>query len=689
MAIKSRQRKAKELLDADNKLNDLRWWKQDGPHRAVFANVERLGVYARLRQAQDLHYACLYDDAELAQMIQGADAIEAGIPQTMTTNVIRREVNSFVAQIVVNKPLPMAMTNGGNYAEQRRAKALTRFFGGILDEVGYYETRRLRIRDAAIFGSGLARNFRVGRKLYHQRLFPWEVRFDPLDAMKGRPRTLFFRHQLDRLVAMDRWPKFAEQIKRSISRTADDLHDVTFEKTADTVLIEEAFHLPNGDVDIDQAGKKGFDPKDGAWAMCCSEATLAQGDYLRDYHQLSKLDFSPGVFGWWGEGLVRQLSGLQFEINSIGLRLQEQGFLTGSYVLVPAGSGIETEVFDNGALTVIRYEGQKPEWVTPPPWHPAFFDYFMALRGQFVSDVSGLPGMVSRGEGPPPGVTSGKAQRTFHEIAQLNLVPFGHADEEDCVNTAWQLFDLLEEIHDEAGEDGEKFVVKVERRSDGRSVVDDIDFAKVRMDRASFKLRSWPTNFLASTPTDRWQQIADMAQQGLFSEDELVSLLDFPDLQRVLNLRGAPRRVVEKIIEKFLDAEGEMPRIKPEPTMNLDICVALGTLAYLEAKWIDDVPEENTSALLDFVVIARLMRDGKLDENGNPIQAQDQGQNPAQANGGVGPQPGDQSPDATMPEAMPALGGGEPSQLFAPPTGAPLPGNAVAPQVMPPPGAEG
>ena len=285
--------------------------------------------------------------------------------------------------------------------------------------------------------------------------------------------------------------------------------------------------------------------------------------------------------------------------------------------------------------------------------------------------------------------TSGKAQRTFHEIAQLNLVPFGHADEEDCVNTAWQLFDLLEEIHDEAGEDGEKFVVKVERRSDGRSVVDDIDFAKVRMDRASFKLRSWPTNFLASTPTDRWQQIADMAQQGLFSEDELVSLLDFPDLQRVLNLRGAPRRVVEKIIEKFLDAEGEMPRIKPEPPMNLDICVALGTLAYLEAKWIDDVPEENTSALLDFVVTARLMRDGKLDENGNPIQAQDQGQNPAQANGGVGPQPGDQSPDATMPEAMPALGGGEPSQLFAPPTGAPLPGNAVAPQVMPPPGAEG
>lgn len=686
MAIKSRARKAQEIDEADKRLIDLRWWRLPAAeqHRAIFANVERLGVYARVRQAQDLHYACLYDDAELAALIQGADAIEAGIPQSMTTNIIRRQVDTFVAQVVKNRPKPMALTDGGDFSAQRRGKSLSKFFEGILDEVGYYETRRLRIRDAAIFGSGLAHNYRVGRKLFHKRLFPWEVRFDPLDALRGKPRTLYLRHLLDKLVAMDQFPKKADAIKRSIARTADDMHDIALDRTSDVVLIEEAFHLPNGEV-IRRKGGDVTDAKDGAWAMAVSEATLADGEYLREKHPISKLDFSPPVFGWWGEGMVRQLAGLQFEINSIGLRLQEQGFMTGSVVLVPDGSGIDTEVLDNGALTVVRYTGQKPEWVQPAPWHPAIFDYFLKLRGQFASDITGISGTASRGEGPPPGLTSGKAQRTFHEITQENLVPFGHDDERDCVDTAWQLFDLMEEIHDEAGEKGEKFTVRVEERADGRDFFKDIDFDKVRMDRKNFKLRSFPTNFLAGTPSDRWEQVSEMAEKGLFSQDEILTLLDFPDIQRVLNLRGSPRRAVEKIIEYFLESDEPKP-VKPEPTMNLDIVVALGTLAYLEAKWIDGVPEKNTAALLDFVTLARAMRDGELEDQTEEGTTPADAATNAEVNAGMGPQPGAQDPNALPGEAMPALGPDGMPQQFMPPDAAPPPQNAVAPEFMPPPG---
>lgn len=676
MAVKSRKKKVAELLNEDQKILDLRWWraKQGEQHRAIFANVERLSMYAQGRQAQDLQYACLYDDAELAAMIQGADAIDNGVPQTMTTNIIRRQVDTFTASIVKNRPVPMCLTTGGNYSEQRRAKALTKFFEGVLDKVNYWETREMRIRDAAIFGSGLAHNYRVGRKLFHKRLLPWELRYDPVDALKGSPRTIYLRHILDKLVAMDRFPGKADEISRSVSRTTEDAWDVEFDRTSDVVLIEEAFHLPNGEPTED-------DPKDGAWAMAVSEGLLSEGVYTRDYHPISKLDFSPGVFGWMGEGMVRQLMGLQFEVNSIGLRLQEQGFMTGSYVMVPAGSGIETEVLDNGVLTIVRYEGQKPEWVTPAPWHPAFFDYYIKARGQFASDVTGQGGQVTRGEGPPTGVTSGRAQRTFHDIAQENLIPFGRRDERDCINTAWQLFDLMEEIHDDKGDKDERFTVRVESRSDGRSSIQPYDYSEVRIDRENFTLRVFPTNFLASTPEDRWEQVSDMAEKGLFAQDEVLALLDFPDVQRVLNLRGSPRRAVEKIIEYFLDSDDPKP-IQPEPTMNLDIVVALGTLAYLEAKWIDKAPETNTAALLDFTLTAKAMRDGTLGEETK------EGQLPsdAEANGGVGPQPGSQDPNAPMVEAMPGLAA-EQGPLFAPPAGAPLPANAIAPDALPPPGA--
>jgi hypothetical protein len=675
--------RASEVLSNDKDTVDLRWWKQPQPHIPVFANVERLGQHARARQTQDLYYACLYDDAELASLIQGGAAVLSDIPQTMTTNIVRREVDLWVAKMVKNRPVPMALTTGGNYGEQRRAKALTKFFEGVLDSVGYWKTRQLRLRDAAIFGSGLARNYRVGKKLVHERKFPWEIRVSPIDALHGNPRSIYIRHHVDRLVLQDRYPKFADKIKTAETRGVEDSWDMSLDRMHDVVLVEEAFHLPNGEIDFDA---KKIDAKDGAWALCISNATLEEGDYLRDYHGLSKFDFSPPVMGWWGEGMVRQLAGLQFEVNAIGLRLQEQGFLTGSYVLVPAGSGIETDTLDNGALTVVRYEGQKPEWVAPPPWHPEFFTYYQQLRGPFASDITGSNGM-GRGEGPPPGMTAGRAIRTFHEISDEKMIPAGREDERDAVDTAWQLFDLMEEIHGELGDKGEKYTVRVEKRSDGRSAIESLDYSKVRMDKEKFTLRTFPTSFLASTPEDRWSQVSEMAEKGLFSQDEMLTLLDFPDIQRVLNLRGSPRRAVEAIIEKFLDPDQPVPNVRPEPTMNLDVVVALGTLAYLEAKWIDDAPEARTAPLLDFVLVARDMRDGKLDEESEMgDQQQVDPNNPGMANGGVGPQPGSQDPNALPGEAMPGLAA-EQGPLVAPTDGAPLPGNAVAPEVMPPPGA--
>ena len=681
MGKRSNARAAAALADENKDTADLRWWLQKEPHVPIFANVQALGDYSRSRQNQDLYYACLYDDAELAGLVQGDTQIISDTPQTMTTNIVRREVDLFVSKMTKNRPVPMALTTGGNYGQQRRAKTLTKFFEGVLDSVGYWKTRQLRLRDAAIFGSGIARNYRVGKKLVHERKFPWELRVSPIDALHGRPRSLYFRHHVDRLVLTDRYPKFKEKIRTAESRGTEDSWDTSLDRMHDVVLVEEAIHLPNGEIEYN-ADDEVLDAKDGAYALTISNATLERGDYIRDYFGISKFDFSPPVMGWWGEGMVRQLAGLQYEVNAIGLRLQEQGFLTGSYVLVPAGSGIETDTLDNGALTIVRYEGQKPEWVAPPPWHPEFFSYYQNLRGQFASDITGSSG-ASRGEGLPPGIDSGKAMRTYHEINDERLIPAGREDERDSVDTAWQLFDLMEEVFEEQGEKGEKYSVKVDKRQDGRSSLEEIDYAKVRMDRDSFTLRTFPTSFLASTPEDRWQQVSEMAEKGLFSQDEMLTLLDFPDIQRVLNLRGSPRRAVEAIIEEFLNPDTPTPKVAPEPAMNLDIVVALGTLAYLEAKWIDKAEEAQTAPLLNFVLVAKAMRDGELEEDTEPGTG---GLSPdeAMANGGVGPQPGSQDPNALAGEAMPGLAA-EQGPLMAPPTGGPpMPPNAIAPGSMPP-----
>lgn len=640
------RRKAEALAKGlEAKQADLRWWLKDEPHQAVFSLTERIDRNLRRRQSDYLDWACLYDDSELASLIAGGSAIAVNTPDALAVNIVRRQVDTYTAKITKNRPVPMATTSEAGYSARRRAKTLTRFFEGVLKEVGYYDTRPLRIRDGAIFGSGFAHNYRVGKKLVHERVFPWELSVDPREARYGRPRSLYKTTLVDRLVLLDRFPEFEEEIFSCASKSVHAIWDAD-DETSNLALVREAWHLRSGD-----------DADDGAHSICISNATLSKGKYDRDYFPFSHNRFSYGLAGFFGEGMVKFLAPVQGEVNEIGMRLQEMAYGTGTYVWVPDGSGIEVDTLDNGSLSVIR-SALRPEFFQPPPWHPQLFTYYEKLRTEFASGITGISDMMARGE-VPQGLDSGKAIRTFNQIAAENLIPQGREDERDCVATAWQLLDLMEEILDE----GHSFETKLDQFKWGRNSAEDLDFKKARMDRETFTLSTFPVSFLSTTPEDKWSQVQEMAKSGLFDQEDIALLMDMPDVQFVMNKRGAPRMVVEKIIETILEAEDPKP-ITPEPTMNLDLCVGLGTTAYLIAKWIDEVDEKNTATLLEFVVQARTMRDLLKG----------------------GPQPGSQSVDATAETdgtgAAPVNQPGVDPTYVAPDQPL-LPAGATAPTVMP------
>jgi hypothetical protein len=645
-----------EKASRKDKPLDLRWWREDEPHEAVWSQVRRISRSTGARAKQDVFYACLYDDAELGALLHGSQAIGEWTPQTMTTNLVKRQVDAFVAKLSKNRPVPMALTNGGTYGEQRRAKSLSKFFEGVLDQVGYWQTRPMLLRDGAVFGSGLAHNYRVGKKLHHERVFPWEIRIDPRESQYGKPRTMYVLRYVDRLVLMERFPKHAALIADAEARFDDAAWDIGYDETSDLVLVVESWHLPDGET-TDK------DSKNGAHAICVSNATLVIEDYKRDYFPFSKFDFSPGIAGWWGTGLAQQLEGLQFEANSIGLRLQEQGWMTGTYVWTPPGVGFEIDHLDNGTMSHIESEVQ-PVFHNPPPWHPQFFDYYLFLRGRAAAEETRLSEMAVRGE-KPAGLDSGKAIRAWNNLDDEAFLPQGRADEQLAIDTSWQLFDLAEEI---LGEEG-SFKVRTERREYGESVLEDMDFKKVHMDREKFTLRVFPTSMLKGTPAENYQTVREWMADGLISQDEVYSLLDLPDVQRVLNLRGAARRAVEKILQDILDSsDPESVYVYPEPPMNLELCRALALQVFLDA-FTKDADQENLDWVLQFALDAE-----------------------AQLEGAVA-QPGEVDPNAAATEQMmaeqeAAMAMGDPAMAgdptFLPPEQQPVPGGAVAPEAMAP-----
>lgn len=671
--------KAKRLTDKsarDDRRADLRpWVKTDGrePHQKVFENWKRLGTRSRNRRMQDLYFACLYDDAELATAVGGLNVIGEFTPQTLCANVCRRQVDTFVAKIAKNRPLPMGLTTAGNYSQQRQAKALSQFFAGVLDEVKFWPTRTLRLRDAGIFGSGMALNWRNGRKIVHDRAFPFEFRVSPRDARYGRPRTLYMGRYVDRLVLQEMCDdKFKAEIDEAESRDEADPWQLGLDETNDDVLVIDMWHLRSGE-----------DAKDGWHVRAISNATLAQDPYERDYFPASKFDFSPPVFGYWGEGLIKQLAGLQFEINSVGLRLQERHYLMGTYVLREATSDVDYESIDNGTLTEVVWSGKKPEFVNPPAAHPGLLEWFREMRGSLPSEITGQSNYTTRGE-IPKGMeqASGRAQRVYLDTENTGFAPQGRADEQDVIDTCWQFFDLAEEIYEETGKapssdndrekgDREVYTVRVEDRQHGRSVLTDLSYDKVRLDREKFTLRVFPTNFLQGTPEDRFATAKEIVDAGFLSEDEALTLLDFPDVQHTLNLRTAARRIVERLLDKLKDSSNPAADYEyPEPAYNLDLCIALGQQNYLEAR-LDGVPEKNCKWILQFAIDAAMTRANK------PLGARPDGS----------PPPGGPPPGPNVPPDVAA--GGPPPPGVVPAPQQPLPAGVAPPETMAaiPPGA--
>jgi hypothetical protein len=633
---------------ATKQITDLRWWaEKKTAHKKLFDLVARIRRKTVTRRQADLWHACLYGD--------GSDLFGVGTgyrdqikfrPSTLAFNVVRSVVDTVVSQTVSNRPLPFPLTTNGNYSEQRRAKKFGQFIEGAFHETGYWDLRNVRVRDAAVFGTGIAHNYKVGDEIIHERTFPWEICVDPREAQHANPRNLYLRRWVDRSSLIERFPGQRVAIENSDDQP-DDTLEIGYDDTCDLVLVEEGWHLP------DREGKNGYH------VMAVSKAVLAFEEYERDYFPFSIIRLAPALAGWFGSGVAQQITGLQYTINEHALSWQEAFAVQGGYVLVEDGSEVYTDHLDNGRGTIVRYRGTKPEWINPPAAHPDLWESIVALIDQSFR----LPGVSQdfAQSMKPAGLDSGKAQLVYNDTRRDRWALLDKECERDSIDTAWQFFDLAEEISQEYPD----YKVKTHTKSHGKAKGDELSFTKVRMDRDKFVLIVFATSALRRDPSGRMQDVQNLMEIGFLSPEEGAMLLDFPDIDRLQNLSQAARRNVEKIIERFLDAEDapedEDIYVPPEPMMNLELCIELGIQNYLDAK-LDGASERVLGLIRDFILDAKALNDNQPGDEMDPSMS-------------AAPMP----PDPNMPPpGMPAV-----DPMTGAPMAPPMPG-AMPPPMAPP-----
>lgn len=607
----------------------MRWWRSETPHSDVFDIVRAVSNKTRIRREMDLYHACLYDDSELTGLGPSSWQDLEYQPSKLAFNVVRQTVDTLSAKIAKNQPLPMPITSGGNYGQRRRAEKMGKAIKGQFELSGVWRSSPTIARDCALFGTGIAHNYRVGKTIYHERVLPWEIVVDPRDAMYGKPRTMYLRRWVDRFVLAERFPEFHEYI---MTADAKDIHsyDLGYDDTSDLVLVIEAWHLPSksledSDPDYetdaqpdehtyhDQPAPR-MDPDnpsesdgpqrpahDGCHSIMISNATLIKEPWRRQYFPFSVLRMSEPLVGWHGTGLAKQLTGLQYTINDTAAVVQEAHALSGGYILVESGSNVDTGKLDNGRGTILKYNGTRPDWINPQPVHPDTWNFVLGLIPK-AFEMTGVSQLSAQSQ-KPAGIESAIALNTFNDIETERFALFAKQYEEYHIDVAWQFFDLWEEIVEEFG----NATIRVNSKDRGLRFLSDIDFGEIRMDRHEFVLDVFPTSLLSKKPAARIQELESFINAGWITREDAMMLLDMPDLERAGNLVLSATRIIEQIIDRILDAPdpyADGVYTYPEPAFNLKLCIAKGLQMYLDAK-LDGAPEENLLLVMQFIADAK------------------------------------------------------------------------------------
>jgi hypothetical protein len=587
---------------------DLRWWRmKDEPHGAVFGAVQRIDEDEDNRRDHILHYLRLYGNRNLVGLGPSDYALDGTIlvrDADLKYNLCKSVVDTAVSRIGKNKPKATFLTNAGNFSLQTQARRLEKYVEGSFYETDIYAKGRAAFRDGAIIGTGLLKFFpretTHGWKVWNERVFPWEVYVDRHDGRYGEPRQMYHLKYVDRRVLRETFPKDArgravtEDKLKSAANALDGSLTATQnwegETIADEVLVVEAWHLPSGP-----------GAKDGCHVICTDNCTLFKEEWNCDWFPIVAYHWTRPVVGFWGTGIIKDIQGIQVEINRLLDKLQRAYHLFANpWIAVHRSSRVVKSHITNEMGRILEYEGSvPPQVVTHNPISPQLFQHLDQLKRD-GHDIPGISQMAAQNK-KPADLESGAALREWNDIEDTRHADPALAYEAFYMQCAKVIIGMSRMMAEQNIEP--QVMATYQRRS--RKWVEVIKWSEVNIDEASYAMKIYPSSTLPSTPAGRTATVQEWMRAGLVTQEEARYLLDFPDLEAHQSFKLASFEVVLDAIEEMLD-HGRF--VAPEPFQNLQDTLQLVQMAYLRAK-LDRVPEARLELMRRYLVATKRLLD--------------------------------------------------------------------------------
>lgn len=612
---------------SDAPVTTTEWWKLPDKelHSALIAAVDACAQRQSERKATLEHHWRLYSNRPFAGLTtpQGLRRPMPNVsPGRLAINVVRSCVDTATAKIAKARPKPKFLTSDGEGALQRKAKWLTQYVVGTIEDSGLHREAQGAFRDACLFDFGCVYLYwdedADGQpRLMSERVLPWEVHVDDQDGHYGKPKQIrreAWRYPSE-LEAI--FPGKAKEIRAAATSTRRGSTNPVGSWGAGMVRVIEAWRLPSA------AGKT-----DGKHAIAIDGCTLFSEAYEASYHPFLFFRWTDDVFGFGGGSLAEILSPLQRIINRQCRDIDEAQRLMACPRIVVDGSGkVNYSQLrarrDEIPVINVQAGGRPPTFMTANAM-PAEMYQSLERNVQRAYELSGISQLTAQAQ-KPGGLDSGAAIREYADAASERFALTSQRWDDLFVQAARMIVDMSRRKHEQLKGAGKRIRVK---GTDG-DFLRQLSWKDVCIDDDKYSIGVYPTPALLGTPAAQTQTVIEWMQAGLIPREHALSLLNFPDLQAFASLDTAALKNAQREIERILD-EGKPGEV--DDFADHALCVKMGMAASLNAQYTHE-PER-----------VELLRRW-TDEHRRRMQEQPQQGQPANDNGAPPAGGGGVSPD--------------------------------------------
>lgn len=582
-------------------MSNLRWWKATGD--ALATGVARIADQL-WRDQQPYRTRCLeslslYEGRRLPALTADAylrsGTLAGDEYDEYYWNVPRSLVNAVTAKIAGRqRPKPSLVCSDADWQTKRRAKKLERFCEAQLHQPQgpYRDAWQLATRvflDAAVFGFGAIKIFAdtEEKRVALERVLPWELLVDPVEANNGEPLNFFQRAHFDKDELAERFPDHADAI---MSAKADDdrEHWGTGQRLAQSVLVYEAWRLPIGQ-------------KPGLHVICINGTVLFRSEWKRREPPFVFLRWAPELLGFGGTSLVDEAKCIAEEVNYTVERMREGERLVTNAALIYEEGSVDDEALNSNEIGIkipVKANATKmPIFVNPQGFSESTLSW-LRLNYDKSFELTGVSQM-SAGSRKEPGVTAGVALRTIANMETERFsVIFSAFEQMVAVDIPRHQIACTRELHAEH----QDFAVSWP----GSKFLQSFKWGEVSLEDDQYVMQPYAVAGIVNSPADRIQLAQDLYNSGNISNDAFLRVLQFKDTDGELERSNAQYSVVERYIESWLDAtpesqeDGTFRYRAPIPFMDHVAALLQVARAFMVAE-LEGAPDFNLDFFLTFM----------------------------------------------------------------------------------------